>query len=502
MSGAELVLSVIGAVAAVDVAIKCGSKFVATCSAFKNAEREILERVLRINNRWYRTKSQLAFLSRVWSTLDREHQELQNQLLANLVSALTIADSKASSFLAGHSKLGRKEKLKYVFLKKILDKTIADLDLWQNEFDPSWFLILKIGGQNIDKELNVNIQKTHNTITTASGIRDSIRDSPQQTVAVLLPKEDLDGARFDVLPYSSAKLAQRVNSTSWLILDPIRSESLPDFQQMHKTVRDLARRLTRTDPLTFSLLKCRGLVVDKAQLQYTLVFKMPDNMANPRSLRSSLNATDLKHSLSDRFQLARQLARAVCSIHTFGLVHKSIRPENILLFRDNSSTLGSAFLVGFESIRPEEGWTRLRSDLDWEKNLYRHPKRQGVQLQDRYIMQHDIYSLGVCLLEIGLWTSFVQYSGSSPDRTSQGFKFFDNVPDSVNTADSVKQQILLLAGEELRTRMGSKYARVVETCLTCLDEGNEDFGDETEFQDEDGVLVAVRYIETVSCSIP
>ena len=25
-------------------------------------------------------------------------------------------------------------------------------------------------------------------------------------------------------------------------------------------------------------------------------------------------------------------------------------------------------------------------------------------------MQHDIYSLGVCLLEIGLWESFVEYS--------------------------------------------------------------------------------------------
>lgn len=49
--------------------------------------------------------------------------------------------------------------------------------------------------------------------------------------------------------------------------------------------------------------------------------------------------------------------------------------------------------------------------------------------------------------------------------------------------------------------MGSKYANIVQTCLTCLDMGNEDFGDESEFQDRDVVLIAVRYIEKVSCHV-
>ena len=61
-------------------------------------------------------------------------------------------------------------------------------------------------------------------------------------------------------------------------------------------------------------------------------------------------------------------------------------------------------------------------------------------------------------------------------------------------------KLLDLARERLPEKMGSKYSRVVETCLTCLDEGNEDFGDESEFQDGDGILVAVRYIEKVRYS--
>ena len=37
--------------------------------------------------------------------------------------------------------------------------------------------------------------------------------------------------------------------------------------------------------------------------------------------------------------------------------------------------------------------------------------------------------------------------------------------------------------------MGQRYADIVESCLTCLDKTNTDFGNEKEFMDEDGVLV-------------
>ena len=43
--------------------------------------------------------------------------------------------------------------------------------------------------------------------------------------------------------------------------------------------------------------------------------------------------------------------------------------------------------------------------------------------------------------------------------------------------------------------MGTKYARIIKFCLTCLDLGNEDFGDESEFQDNS--IFAVRYIKKV-----
>jgi len=57
--------------------------------------------------------------------------------------------------------------------------------------------------------------------------------------------------------------------------------------------------------------------------------------------------------------------------------------------------------------------------------------------------------------------------------------------------------LVALARRQLPKQIGSKYAIIVLTCLTCLDEGNTDFGDESKFQDEDGILVGVRYIEKV-----
>lgn len=136
----------------------------------------------------------------------------------------------------------------------------------------------------------------------------------------------------------------------------------------------------------------------------------------------------------------------------------------------------------------------MTGDTDWAKNIYRHPQRQGAQLLERYSIQYDIYSLGVCLLELGLWTSFVEYN---QDQTPIRFPTHDlpgHILDDIGLSEAVKSRFLVLATEELPAKMGSKYVKVVESCLTCLDLGNDDFGDETEGALEDD-LAAVRYIE-------
>ena len=104
-----------------------------------------------------------------------------------------------------------------------------------------------------------------------------------------------------------------------------------------------------------------------------------------------------------------------------------------------------------------------------------------------------IYSLDVRLHEIGLWGSFVQYTGCIPNQTLSSRKLSMERQRTTTYSEIIKDQLLSLARYELRRQMESRYARIVEICITCLDEGNQD-----EFYDEHGVLVAVRYIESVS----
>lgn len=125
------------------------------------------------------------------------------------------------------------------------------------------------------------------------------------------------------------------------------------------------------------------------------------------------------------------MATSVGHVHIFGFVHKSIRPESVLCFGhgpDDDDTLASTVLVGFELFRRDMGWTHRLGDSSFDGNLYRHPSRQGMNPASGYIMQHDIYSLGVCLLEIGLWSSLVEYSFHYFNRRNTKTAFRSSLP--------------------------------------------------------------------------
>jgi hypothetical protein len=116
-------------------------------------------------------------------------------------------------------------------------------------------------------------------------------------------------------------------------------------------------------------------------------------------------------------------------------------------------------------------------------------------------MQHDIYSLGVCLLEIGLWDSFVLPDAENGCPTLAPTLDLSKYPPTTRQREKaymLKGELVRMAKQRLPNKMGSKYTEVVVSCLMCLDGGDNDFGHESEFLDEDGILVGVRYIEKVS----
>jgi hypothetical protein len=64
-------------------------------------------------------------------------------------------------------------------------------------------------------------------------------------------------------------------------------------------------------------------------------------------------------------------------------------------------------LTGWGLARPADGDTLQLANYEIIPNLYRHPKRQG-QPTISFRNEHDVYALGVVLIEIGLWQTVDQ----------------------------------------------------------------------------------------------
>ncbi|KAJ2986369.1 hypothetical protein NUW58_g5063 [Xylaria curta] len=96
-------------------------------------------------------------------------------------------------------------------------------------------------------------------------------------------------------------------------------------------------------------------------------------------------------------------------------------------------------------------------------------------------MQHDIYSLGACLLEIGLWESFIRYDETGKQAASGTVPTNGIGTNGVAHPLNTHASLLTLAKNKLPKHMG----------------GNVNFSDEREFADEDGIIVGVKYVEKI-----
>ncbi len=304
------------------------------------------------------------------------------------------------------------------------------------------------------------------------------------------------------------------------------NQNNPDaIEHVRKATHDLAMMLFNGDPDRTGLLQCMGYTHDERRRSFALLYELPPGV------RSSLPAApsdatvstppwriqtlrDLyQHhpvfSLTNRLKLCCDLAKAILYVHLLGWVHKSVRPDNIVFFmppagsesdsgpasaaaapapqavvagggrtRDRppgearpravQTELPQCYLAGFEYARSAQAASDRRSDGDWQHNVYRHPRRQGIAGNSEYTMAHDIYSLGVVCLEIGMWGQDrdcpVPYGGRSRFKAlsadgvkAELFRILEGRPASESRSGT--------ATGGLATFMGDKFAAVVRYCL-------------------------------------
>ena len=504
-----------------------GKMLVEMYQNYKDAESIVNDMMLEVETLWFRTEKQLDFLRHHWDMLSESHQKLQNRLLHSLHSKLV---DFVVTFTGIVGKGGKLKKILFALsVKDCLAHTVEELKKWQGLFDPSYFLIgliststshfnqNRVAEQGDIKGASSVLQHTHTPSFSHPGIgeveqlRQAIGTSSKDRKTSVFVSDAAISQTWDIA-HSSARFASLRGFEEMVVLDTVRLRLRDETASIMRGVRELAQVLETVDPIRFGLLSCRGVIkvekedtgtVGKARSEkrlahFEIMFDVPQDLKKPRSLRDILLSPNPQAPLNELLAQAKSLARSVFFIHTARFVHKNIRPENILVFEDVTHETSKLYLVGFEKFRADREHSMKFGDGLWECDLYRHPERQGSQPEKFYVMQHDIYSLGVVLLEIGLRISFVTPSNIGP-APHQELKVFDmhSDKDEPGQAKSFKKRFTDLATQRLPGHMGQIYTDVVLSCLKCLDRKNEVFGDQSDLEDDDGIEVGVRYIEKV-----
>ncbi|KAL8367895.1 hypothetical protein RB599_003693 [Gaeumannomyces hyphopodioides] len=215
-------------------------------------------------------------------------------------------------------------------------------------------------------------------------------------------RDDCDG-RFGIAITPSRENDNTPGRERWPLLVEYRSYApespVPvDLDDRTKDLVDqLARLLRQPKGVVFRTPRCEGWVRQPEHNRVAFLFAIPDNV-DPMP------------------------------------VHKSFRSENILFFpsldttasadREEGPTLPSSridisepWVLGFEFSRPELYFSHGYGDSCLARDIYRHPDRQRNPAQP-FNKLHDIYALGVVLLELGLWRPALDLLGRTVATSS------------------------------------------------------------------------------------
>ncbi|CAN9327974.1 unnamed protein product [Alternaria alternata] len=251
-------------------------------------------------------------------------------------------------------------------------------------------------------------------------------------------------------------------------------------ERILQRVQGLAEELAKPPIPDSNTLQCVGFCINLKETSFSLLFKFPvindddaySQWTVPRTLSGILIAKAKKPMLEHRFQLALGLARSIAQLHKAAWLHKNLHSGSVVFFQSQykSSTTEDSitkpdidfrqpFVVGFNHSRPgdvnewSEGLSADTSLLD-----YHHPDYACGK--EGYLLAYDYYSLGLVLLEVGLWKTLsmlkAKKKGMRPHKLSRRI-IEDLVP-------------------ELGAQMGSVYAAVVRFCLDEIQKEPEEPG--------------------------
>ena len=280
-------------------------------------------------------------------------------------------------------------------------------------------------------------------------------------------------------------LAEETRSSRWAHKDVTSSIHA---EQTSSRLQELASMLTRSaDKEILRVLHCRGYYCCSRERRSGLLYKLP-NFKNDKpqtmlTLHEIFNkklGSSTTWLLGDRFRLSHSLAKAVYELHTVSWLHRNLSASNVIFFVEKEGDYidpSSFYLIGFAQSRADKDLTYTdgptsTGDID---EYYEHPEHVSESVG--YQVQHDYYSLGMLLLEIGIWKC---------------------LPDAVSDWPSVSQKRKAIMEEivpQLGALMGTSYRDAV---LACLDHKRDEWS--MQGREEAPMLFRELVVERLSSS--
>ena len=216
-------------------------------------------------------------------------------------------------------------------------------------------------------------------------------------------------------------------------------------------------------PERFRILKCLGSFHNFDKKSFGIVYGLPTRESIPIALHRIIEQRRTREeipSINERLSLAKTLAISVHAFHLAGWLHKNITSRSILFFLETEAEVNVCFeepyVTGFHHSRKDgkEEYTSRSIATDTEI-AYQHPAYAGGSEPYRKI--HDYYSLGLILLEIGIWKTLDPIRLRHPTYSPK----------------QLREEFLKYCRLYIKSSMGDIYHDVVMSCLTLGSDGTE-----------------------------
>ncbi|KAH7117524.1 kinase domain-containing protein [Dactylonectria macrodidyma] len=203
-------------------------------------------------------------------------------------------------------------------------------------------------------------------------------------------------------------------------------------------------------------LHCKGIFHDPTQRAFGVVYSPPLLGTRPVTLHRLLNAPRGRYRpvLEYRFRLAFDICQCIYTFHKVGWLHRSLHSMNVLFFplqeAEDVEYAKEPRIVGFAGSRENrlDSFTYGPED-DIRLRNYQHP--EYLTQQARYREDFDYYSVGILLLEIGLWNTL--------SKITQSSRFQDKSP------EQFRSELIATRVPELGIAMGRRYMEATRACL-------------------------------------